>query len=335
MKVERTMLPLMGMSFEPGEMTDIVKKIEDEELADIAQAEAYYYSAQPEKCVGKLKEYLNSEDIYLRLSADVLFAFANMSLENEKAVWEMRDDVQVCLKHVWQDNENNEVKAACLFAWYIVSVLIHIPPENEFSTLYDYLRYLPKGQRMFTIHIMVHSAYLNGEYEKGIGMAQVALTVADRFYPVSFVYMKCAEAMCQINLKRTDEAEKAIREAGDVAKADGCLEPFAEYYSLLQGVCEKCIKKNEPGLYKEMMEKVIHFSKGWRKVHNQITKKHITDLLTPVEFSIAMLACRDWTNQEIATHMNLSVNTVKRYVSVILEKLQINKRDGLKEFVNQ
>lgn len=54
-----------------------------------------------------------------------------------------------------------------------------------------------------------------------------------------------------------------------------------------------------------------------------------------MEFSIAMLACRDWTNQEIAEHLGLSVNTVKHYVSGILEKLHIDKRDKIKDFVNQ
>ena len=48
-----------------------------------------------------------------------------------------------------------------------------------------------------------------------------------------------------------------------------------------------------------------------------------------------MLACRDWTNQEIADNLGLSANTVKHYVSTILEKLHVDKRDKLKEYVNQ
>lgn len=71
------------------------------------------------------------------------------------------------------------------------------------------------------------------------------------------------------------------------------------------------------------------------KIHNSQMNRDVTDLLTPLEFSIAMLACRDWTNQEIAQHMGLSVNTVKHYVSDILEKLQIDKREKIKDFVNQ
>ena len=41
------------------------------------------------------------------------------------------------------------------------------------------------------------------------------------------------------------------------------------------------------------------------------------------------------TNQEIAEYLGLSMNTVKHYVSGILEKLGIDKRDKIKEFVNQ
>ena len=67
MKCKRMVLPLLGTAFEPGRLADTLNEFEDEELAEIAQAEAYFFSAQ----------------------------------------------------------------ASCLFALYVISVLIHIPPEKN------------------------------------------------------------------------------------------------------------------------------------------------------------------------------------------------------------
>ena len=68
-------------------------------------------------------------------------------------------------------------------------------------------------------------------------------------------------------------------------------------------------------------------------VHNKESKDHVTDALSAMEFSIAMLACRDWTNQEIADYLGMSINTVKHHISTIFVKLDVKKREELKKAV--
>lgn len=332
---KRTVLPLVGSAFEPGGAKEAIEKIQDKELSEIAQAELYYFSAQAENCVKIVENYLSSEDIMLRLSADMLYTFANLTLGNAKEAQSSREDVYKCLKWVFQEDETNEKKASCVFAFYVISIFIHIPPEENIPPLEKYIPYLPIGQRLFASSLLAHETYLRMEYAKAQGIVQSALLMSDGTYPISMIYLNCVAAMCQINLREQEEAKKSVSFAWEMARKDGFLEPFIEYHGLLQGVLEACVRKSEPEVYKKLVDGVIAFSRGWMKIHNPKMQKAVTDLLTPLEFSIAMLACRDWTNQEIGEHLVLSVNTVKHYVSGILEKLHIDKRDKIKEFVNQ
>ena len=54
----------------------------------------------------------------------------------------------------------------------------------------------------------------------------------------------------------------------------------------------------------------------------------MADDLTTTEFAIAMLAARDWTTQEIAQHLKISVNTVKTHISEAMRKLNVQNRKG-------
>ena len=332
---KRTVLPLVGSAFEPGGAKEAIERIQDKELSEIAQAELYFFSAQAENCVKIVENYLSSEDIMLRLSADMLYTFANLTLGNAREAQSSREDVYKCLKWVFQEDETNEKKASCVFAFYVISIFIHIPPEENIPPLEKYIPYLPIGQRLFATSLFAHEQYLKKQYAKAQGLVQSAFLMSDGVYPIPTIYLKCVEAMCQINLREQEEAKKSVSFAWEMARKDGFLEPFIEYHGLLQGVLEACVRKSEPEVYKKLVDGVIAFSRGWMKIHNPKMQKAVTDLLTPLEYSIVMLACRDWTNQEIGEHLGLSVNTVKHYVSRILEKLHIDKREKIKEFVNQ
>ena len=71
------------------------------------------------------------------------------------------------------------------------------------------------------------------------------------------------------------------------------------------------------------------FSYGWRRIHNPDSGEDVADDLTTTEFTMAMLACRGWTNAEIARHMEVSPGTVKNRLSGVYAKLGIGTRAEL------
>lgn len=239
-------MPLLGSPFLPGNAAEVIDKIEDQELAEIAQAELYYFSAQPEKSAEIVEKYLKSEDMILRMSADVLYTFTNMMNEDIAKIQQAQEDIQICLEKILQDDSDVEMQAFGLLALYIVSILLHIPPNKELPSLKSYLQYLPKGQRLFAMHMMAHSAYLQQEYAVGQGIAQAGQSIVDELYPIPYVYLKCVEAMCQINRKNKEDALDSVMEAWKIARKDKLLEPFIEYHSLLQGVADVWINQQEP-----------------------------------------------------------------------------------------
>ena len=68
-------------------------------------------------------------------------------------------------------------------------------------------------------------------------------------------------------------------------------------------------------------------------MHNPATGDEVADDLTITKFATTMLAARGWTNQEIADHLGVSINTVKRHLAHAMEKLKVSTRKELQRYM--
>ena len=84
-----------------------------------------------------------------------------------------------------------------------------------------------------------------------------------------------------------------------------------------------------PDDFARIIEITYRFSYGWRRIHNPDSGEDVADDLTTTEFTMAMLACRGWTNAEIARHIRVSPGTVKNRLSGVYAKLGIGTRAEL------
>ena len=121
--------------------------------------------------------------------------------------------------------------------------------------------------------------------------------------------------------------------AWELAEPDDLIEGIGEHHGLLQGLIETCMKEDYPKAYERIIEITYRFSYGWRRIHNPDTNEEVADNLTTTEFTIAMLANRGWTNQEIAEYMNITERTVKQRLTDIFNKLNISNRKQLNNYM--
>lgn len=129
------------------------------------------------------------------------------------------------------------------------------------------------------------------------------------------------------------KAVSMLKEAMELAKADEMYIPFVENFNYINS------------LFNEI-EKDAEFSPFLKKI-NELAKKYIRGLqsservtsrdqrygLTKREMEVAKLAAQRLSNKEIADQLFIAESTVKSNLKVIFNKLGINSRNDLKNFV--
>ena len=327
-----TLMPLMNSPFEPGTCHETIARLADPKMQTIARAEFCYFSGDAEGAAQIADDLLSHANLSVRLSACLLYAYANLPLGNINRARFALAELRGALEAV-PNASSAQSQAAATFVGYTSAVLLHLPlPENAPATD-ELVALLPPGLRSFALYVRAHGLYLKGDYARSLGVVEAALLSSPETYPIPHIYLRLAAVMDCISLKQTDEARNHLLAAWKLARPDGLIEPFGEHHGLLGGMLESVIKKDWPEDFKRIIDITYRFSAGWRRVHNPATEETVADNLTTTEFAVSMLAARGWTNLEIGQHLGVSTNTVKSYLASAFRKLGISKRQDLKQFM--
>ena len=325
-------MPLMNGAFQPGHCMEYVEGLKDPRLRDIAMAEYHYFSGRPEEAAEVAELYLSYPEQSLRLSACLIYAYANLSIGQIQRTRYTMAQVRRTLAAA-NTRTPPQLRALAVFTVTAAAVLLHLPLPEEVGPLQEQLRLLPPGLRLFGLYVQAHHTYLLGDYGKSIGIVETALAMQAEVYPIPNIYLHLVAVMDYMSLKQPEQAERHLLAAWALAQPDDLIEGFGEHHGLLGGMLEAVLKKDWPEDFKRIIAITYRFSAGWRKVHNPVTGHDVADNLTTTEFAIAMLAARGWSNQEIADHMGISLYTVKHFMSSTLQKLNIKQRKDLKQYM--
>ena len=326
---KKCFMPILMISYASVESKDALAQIGDDEEYAMAQAGQFYFQGESSRAMELTENYLCSPCTDIRLSALWLHAMSAVSCGKIDTC--VNDFAQI--KREGEMAQDDRIKAESMFISMTADIYFH--RENiDANTLMSYIPLLPYGIRYFVMYGRAHALYLNKNYSRCIGEVEAALTLMSEPYPIATIYLSIVGAMASNSLALHNEAQKFFNIAWNTAYPEGYFEPFAEHHGLLQGLIERKIRSSQPALYSKISELVYKFSRGWMKIHNPESKTKVTDMLTPYEFSIAMLAAKGRTNKEISEYMSISVNSVKAYLATIYQKIGITKRSELIYYVN-
>lgn len=327
-----TPMPLLNTIFTPGNCQAAVEQIQDPHTKAIAQAEYAYFSGQAQTAAQIAELYLYHPDLNLRLSACLIYAYANLTLERPLSTRMALEEVRNIFLAT-DETTPPALRASAASVSAAAAILLHLPLPADIGDPQQYLPLLPPGLRVFSLYAQAHHAYLQGDYGRSIGIAETALSLQAGSYLIPTIYLHLVSVMDYMSLKQPEKAQAHLLTAWDLARPDDLIEGFGEHHGLLGGMLEAVLKKDWPEDFRRIIHITYRFSSGWRKVHNPTTGHDVADNLTTTEFATAMLAARGWSNQEIANHMGVSPNTIKRYISTSLQKLNVKQRKDLRQFM--
>ena len=144
-------------------------------------------------------------------------------------------------------------------------------------------------------------------------------------YAVLIAAAGCAE------LGHRRQAVRLICRAAAFLLEDGLYAQLVVYDGLLNGLVEKCIRREFPEHaepFCKVREQVGH---ALASIFPELARDELSQELTQREREVALLAASGLTNEEIAGRLYLTSNTVRTHLRAVFRKLKIDRRSKLVE----
>ncbi len=316
--------------YNPGEAEAFLDSLEDKEKRTIGLAELAYYRGEAERTHELTASLSNAKNLQTQIGVLLMGVVSSM----------LTDDAQRILNHYRILNRVSDVaakdpkfaKTGQLFSLYC-NIIVHNTAAIVLPDFGVDAFAVEEALKPMAIYAFSRYLVLTGEARRGIGLAEGTLIMMKPLRPISAVYLALTISAGYISINNWDRAEYYFRYAWSLAEADGIIAPFAEFRCLLSGLTERCLRAENPEAYKRVMELSAVYLHNWIFVHNALTGNTVSDKLTPTEFNVAMLASRGASNNDIAEMLNISVHSVRSHLRNIFNKVNIDSRKQLREYV--
>ena len=192
--------------------------------------------------------------------------------------------------------------------------------------------YFPAMAAFYIVH--GRALLVCGNYAKLLGSLDYFLEIASIFPNLlSQVYAHIYASAANEKIHRRETALQELHKALALALPDGLLMPFVENGDLLAPLLEELSHRGE---HQNAAIAILRMYAPHRQVIEHMTREHFTEKrpkLTEREMEIAYLVAQGLTNSEIGAQLFITQNTVKTTMKRIFEKLNINSRSMLRQYM--
>ena len=320
-----SIMPLVSMAFEPGKAKVAIEAISDADVREMARVEHCLFTGNAEEAADRAKLFLTHRDTALCLSAHIIYCISCVTLGR-------LDESQKTLEVLETIDAGKDFPITGDYCADVVRILLHLP-EKHSENLDRIPSALSEGARFFLCYALALREYLRGEHARAEGIASAALTLSEKRYIIPEIYLHVISTISLMRIGRLDEAAAHFVAAWELAQPDGFFSPFGEHYVLLSGLNKKLIKPELQEKYLEISKYADRYFSNWITIHNSNTDQTVAPGLTKMESTVATLFSRGWSVKEIANHLDVSTNTVKQHLSETYQKLGVNKREQLRDYL--